>query len=71
MTTHVQHETLGTIAAGDWVDSVYCLALVSLDDHLFICFESIAVWQGYVTYPHIYSLSQVGIKVINVSFDRC
>lgn len=70
ITTHLQHETPRTIAAGEWVDSIYCLALASLDDHLFICFECIAVWQGHVTYPHIYSLSQVGINVINVSFDR-
>lgn len=70
-TTRLEHETPQTIGAGECVDSVYRLALRSLDDHLFICFESTAAWWGNVTYPHIYSLCQVGIKVINASFDRC
>lgn len=68
MTARLERETPRTIAAGECMDSVFCLAP---DDHLFICFESTAVWQGYVTYPCSYSLCQVGIKVINASSDRC
>lgn len=70
-TANPQHEPPRTIGAGECADPVYCWALTSLDDHLFICFESVAVWWGCVTYPHSYSLFQVGIKVINAPFDRC
>lgn len=51
--------------------SRWVCGLWSLDDHLFLCCESTAAWWGYVTYPRVYSLCQVGIKVINASFDRC
>lgn len=60
-----------SMTAHSWSRWLSGLPLTSLDGYLFICWESMVAWRVYVTHPCMYSLCQVGIRVINASFDSC